>query len=302
MRRQIGLFVAALVAALACATTAQPVRIDTSGSGPVHLVLVPGLGLRGEDMLPIFANQRDRYTLHAVTLAGCGGVPALPDPEGPIEGTPWINAVSDAIAAHVLALPGKAVMVGHSLGGTLALGIATSHPDVVDGVVTLDGLPVYAVPGLADEADRTERARWVQTQIAPGVRSLPDADWAEGWKEQMRAMVTSASEADRLAGVIAAVPGPVTKRYYLEVIALDARPASGQSKVPVLALVAETSPAESLDAAGQRARWDRALAAFPAKLVLVPGAGHFVHLDAPDRVRDEVAKFLSSLNEKGGRP
>lgn len=53
---------------------------------------------------------------------------------------PWtIEAVADAVAAHIRDVHGRPVLVlGHSTGGAIALRLAISHPDVVAGLVVMN--------------------------------------------------------------------------------------------------------------------------------------------------------------------
>ena len=65
---------------------------------------------------------RDRFACHVITLAGFAGVPPIPSPLLASART----EIADYIRAARLDRP---VIVGHSLGGTLALAIASDHPD-----------------------------------------------------------------------------------------------------------------------------------------------------------------------------
>ena len=78
--------------------------------------------------------------LLAADLRGRGRSAALPGPYG-------IAAhVADLIAVLDDAGAGRAVLVGHSLGGFVAAGLAARHPDRVCGVVLVDGGLVVPSP------------------------------------------------------------------------------------------------------------------------------------------------------------
>lgn len=69
--------------------------------------------------------------------------------EEPVED--W-NAVVDGIAARLGARPAPPILLGYSMGGRLALGVAVRHPDAVAGLVV-----VSAGPGIASPAARARR-------------------------------------------------------------------------------------------------------------------------------------------------
>src|SRR5688572_17908736 len=81
-------------------------------------------------------------------------IPALPGHAGASTVPTWDEAV-DVLARIVSrARFDGAHLVGYSLGGRLALGLAARRPELFSAV-TLIG----AQPGLADPAERAERAR-----------------------------------------------------------------------------------------------------------------------------------------------
>src|SRR5262245_21984732 len=75
--------------------------VRTVGTGPRHMILIPGLGFSGDVFDEFMARRTTEYTMHAVTLAGFGGTPALPMPEprGSYADAPWTHAAEGAILA-----------------------------------------------------------------------------------------------------------------------------------------------------------------------------------------------------------
>jgi pimeloyl-ACP methyl ester carboxylesterase len=72
----------------------------------------------------------------------------------PVAGDPMrvaLDALRDLVAKEHLDKP---VIVGHSLGGMLALQLAAGYPDLVSGVVTIDGLPVFPTTENVPSAER----------------------------------------------------------------------------------------------------------------------------------------------------
>src|SRR5205823_14931808 len=93
-----------------------------------------GMSSSGDSWTRTVADFQDRYPCHILPLAGFADQP-------PIHG-PLLSAVVDDLAAYIeqhhLENP---VIVGHSLGGNIALDLASHHPALVGPVVIVDSLP-----------------------------------------------------------------------------------------------------------------------------------------------------------------
>jgi pimeloyl-[acyl-carrier protein] methyl ester esterase len=105
------------------------VRVE--GAGPA-LVLLHGWAMHGGIFAPLAERLRTRYTLHLVDLPGHGRARADAQP---LELAP----VAAALAAQ---LP-RAIWVGWSLGGLVALQVAQAHPERVRGLAMLAAPPRF---------------------------------------------------------------------------------------------------------------------------------------------------------------
>jgi 2-succinyl-6-hydroxy-2,4-cyclohexadiene-1-carboxylate synthase len=182
---------------------------------------------------------------------------------------------------------GRAVHVGYSMGGRLALRLALDRPDLVRGLVLLgatagiDDPPERARRRAADEAlaEDIERdgveafvGRWLAQPLFAGLPDDP-LDRAD------RTRNTAAGLADSLRR---AGTGTMDPPWWDELERIS---------VPVLVLAGELDAKFSV--LGQRlADGIGTGAVFRA----VPGAGHAAHLEAPAAVADLVAGFLIDLD------
>jgi 3-oxoadipate enol-lactonase len=129
------------------------VVVSDHGSGP-PLVLVHGLGATAAGLwrkqLGPFAED---FRVIAYDLRGSGGSDVTPGPY-------TIEGLADDLAALVEALElGRIAVMGHSLGGSIALAYAAAHPDAVVGLVGLGApttLPDAGREGLAKRAATVE--------------------------------------------------------------------------------------------------------------------------------------------------
>lgn len=121
-------------------------HVDRSGAGPA-LVFIHGLGSSAATWDRCRAALADRYETIAVDLLGHGRSPV---PEDPAEyRRDAALADLDVIVDGCSTAP---VLVGHSLGGYLALAYAATRPGRVRGLVVLNTGPGFRDP--------TKREQW----------------------------------------------------------------------------------------------------------------------------------------------
>jgi pimeloyl-ACP methyl ester carboxylesterase len=114
--------------------------VQRSGTG-VPLVFIHGLGGTAATWDGVVAALRDRYQTVAIDLLGHG---ASPVPDDPDEYT-RDRALAD-IDEVLAELAEPAVLVGHSLGGYLALAHAATRHGVARGIVVLNTGPGFRDP------------------------------------------------------------------------------------------------------------------------------------------------------------
>ncbi|HEU4885654.1 MAG TPA: alpha/beta hydrolase [Longimicrobium sp.] len=272
------------------------------GDGPA-LVLLPGLG-QSAHVFRELAPALGDFRVIAVTPRGHGHS-ATPSGGYTLEScADDLRAVMDAHEVE------RAILVAHSLSGTVATRLAVRSPERVRGMVYLDGLHDYA--------------RWgdviTQNPFPPPPR--PDFDDRDGTREWMRRYVTGAWGDALEADLKAHAPGNVAAwRWELLIGLLDdagLHPTPyADLRCPALALVA----AESLEtqfgwmqpmsgADRERAEaylrtvrepWRRETEArflreAPAGRIVQVEGGHYFFLTARDRVAAEIRAFASSLS------
>ncbi len=111
-----------------------------SGSGP-PIVFLHGIGSTSETWFAVTERLSPDYTTVRIDLLGHG---ASPVPEAAAEYT-RDRALED-LDEILETLDGPAVLVGHSLGGYLALAHAATRPNVARGIVVLNTGPGFRDP------------------------------------------------------------------------------------------------------------------------------------------------------------
>lgn len=283
---------AAPAAAPAESFTVGILKVDRYGRSGRPVILIPGLAggpwvWRGT----IDALAPD-HTVYAVTLAGFDGTPA------PTNDKDWLAQANDSLAQLIrqkgLRHP---ILVGHSLGGTLALKFAGDHPDLAAGIVAVDGLPIF--PGM-DRVTPEQRAA-----IAAQMRSQVESATPDAFRAQqlgyMRSIGTlDAKLAEEAAPLNARSDQKAVARYMAEDAAADFRPALKDANLPIL----EISPYNAADFANgplkmseeqKTAYYASLLANAPdAKVISVAPSRHYVMLDQPAAFQKALADFIKA--------
>ncbi|MGV3538816.1 MAG: alpha/beta fold hydrolase [Rufibacter sp.] len=120
--------------ALNAQAKAPSFKVVKSGKGPA-MILIPGLNSAGEVWDETVKHYQKNYTCYVLTLPGFAGQPAIKTDH-------FLNSVRDEIIAFVQENKiKKPVLVGHSLGGYMALALNVKAPELFGKTVVVDGLP-----------------------------------------------------------------------------------------------------------------------------------------------------------------
>jgi pimeloyl-ACP methyl ester carboxylesterase len=263
--------------------------VERHGSGGRPLILIPGLASGSwawQDTVRAFSGKQAVYV---VTLPGFDG-------RAPIEGNVMDaarKALHELIASRKLDKP---VLVGHSLGGTLALAVAEDTPALVGGVVSIDGLPV--MPGTE------ETPPGVRPQLAAQMKArMAGVDAPTFARQQQQYMQTigvlDMSKGDALAELTGRSNPAAVASAAADDIALDLRPGLSHITAPVLVVAPffEADGAQYGMTESSKAEYYKSLMDGTPKLevVTISPSRHFVMFDQPQKLVDTIRSFLSKL-------
>ena len=114
--------------------TPASLHVTVTGKGKQSAVLIPGFTCSGKVWDATVAEISSRYTCHVITISGFGGAAATSDPHL----RQWVADIATYIKVNHLDKP---VIIGHSIGGGMAMMLAADYPDLVSKIVVVDALP-----------------------------------------------------------------------------------------------------------------------------------------------------------------
>lgn len=202
-------------------------------------------------------------------LPGHGDAPPPPDADL------W------ASAERLVAEGGPATYVGYSMGGRVSLHAALAHPDAVQRLVL-----VGATAGIEDPGERLAR-READERLADHIESVGVPAFIDEWlTNPLFAGLDEATamRADRLRNTAAGLAASLRATGTGTQTPLWGR--LHEITCPVLLLVGERDA--KFTELGRRLAESMA----DAELVVVPDAGHSVHLEQPNATVDAIATWL----------
>jgi pimeloyl-ACP methyl ester carboxylesterase len=228
------LFVIAWLAIAGNATAAterfQDLSIDVVGKGrPV--LMIPGLNSGADTWRDTCAAlQKDHVQCHLVQLPGFAGLaPSATAQEA------FLDSMRDRLLAYMKARHLKQpVVVGHSLGGALALEMAIADPGAVGPLVIVDSLPFF--PAAGNPVATVETARPMADGMRTQMRASDDATYLKGAEAAVTTMAHDPARVATLKGWGRTSDRATTTQAMYELMTTDLRPQMSKIHSPTRVL------------------------------------------------------------------
>jgi pimeloyl-ACP methyl ester carboxylesterase len=216
----------------------------------------------------------DEYTVVAWDAPGCGSS-SVPQPYF------RMADYADTLAAFTSRLGlARPHLVGNSFGGTLALELAIRHPGLPRSVVAADSYAGWS---------GSFPAEVVAQRLAASLPDLelPAEQVAAKWLPGFLTASAPASAKDELRAIIADFKTEGMRVMIRALAEADLRDALPQLTLPTLLIWGDRDVRSPVSVAN-----DLQARIAGSRLVVIQGAGHLSHQEAPQRFNTEVRSFL----------
>jgi N-formylmaleamate deformylase len=273
------------------ASAAFAVKISGHGS---PIIFIPGMSSSGDTWTTTTAHFQDQHTCYVLTLAGFAG-------QAPIQ-APLLSTVREELAAYIETHHlKKPVIVGHSLGGDIALDLAAHHPEIVGPLVIVDSLPFLA--GAWFQVKTADEAK----PMIARMRSYMAAQTREQYEQYVRSaastkyMVTSPADLQVITQWgLASDQATVSEAMY-EMLGQDLRDDVSHIASPVLVLGSWSGLKDQLEQNGVKITQEQVAGTFQEQYARLPhlhfvmaeAARHFIMWDDPKWFFQQLDSFLA---------
>lgn len=206
--------------------------------------------------------------------------------------THTMEFLADTVAAGVRALGiTRCTVVGHSMGGYVALALCERHPELLDGLVLLSSTPY------ADSPEKAENRRREIALVQAGRKELlsrvaPAAGFAEENRARMADEIEDLTEQVFVTedeGIVALLNGMIARKDRSEVLRT--------TKVPVLFILGRKDNYIPVETA------EKMVAEHPeARVVWLENSGHMGFLEEPEATAAALLDFVESTTSPQPKP
>lgn len=247
---------------------------EVDGEGP-PICLLHGWGGEARSLWPIHQRLARSYRVFSLDFPGFGRSAIPPFTWGVGD---YANCVRGWIEELGISKP---VIVGHSHGGRVAISLAAGRPDVARALVLTDAA------GIRPKHGAGYHLKVFTAKTGRKVLSAPIFNARRRALEGRLYRLLGASDY--------AEAGPL-RQIFVRIVNEDLRPLLSRIQNPTLLIWGERDDATPLSDAKIMER------EIPgARLVVLPGAGHFAYLEQPDEFVRQVDSFINNASLVGSR-
>ena len=276
-------------------TKYQSFKVEVTGRGK-PMILIPGLASSGEVWESTVARYKANYECHVLTLAGFAGQPAVK--------APFLEKVRNDLAAYIREKKmEKPTIVGHSLGGFMALWLASVEPDLAGRLVIVDSLPFL---GAINNPNATPES--IKPQAEAMRKGMMTVQQSDEQRRQTQTMYLQAMISDPAKVALATEwginsdPETVGQAMY-EMFTIDLRPSLSRIKSPTLVLGTWVAYQQYTTRAAVEKTFRDQYANLPGyRLVMSEAGKHFVMYDDPKLLFSEMDSFLKDTGRNDKKP
>lgn len=248
-------------------------NVSVQGEGH-DIVLIPGLMSDGRVWEATSKVLSEQNRVHIISISGFGRTPT--------KGSNSIKGVEKELTQYIATLD-KPTVVGHSIGGFLAMSIAINAPDSLSGVVSVDGLPfigpIFTRNPNTKVSDISAQAKYIKGHYAKLSKKQLASEVARGIYIQ----ATSPSNQNLVIEMSSLSHAKTVGKMMHGVMTTDLRPQLSKVKAKVLMLGASGAMPNELGKDQVESLYKQQFESLPsAQVKMNRNARHFIMLDDLD--------------------
>ena len=193
------------------------------------VILIPGLDCSGDVWDSTAEHLKNNFACYIITLPGFAGQP-------PIHSVSILKSVATQLAnfikqKHLI----KPVIIGHSLGGWLALYLGATYPGLTGDIVSVSSAPF--LPALSMGPDITvDSAGKIGMMIKNGMANQTPEQVRQSQKYMLGTMITDSAKIAEVTEMAVKSDQPTQGEVMYELFSNDLRPSMGNIKSRILVL------------------------------------------------------------------
>lgn len=191
MKKNVVLLIAVAFAALCLNVFGQNTHtfdVKISGQGKQSIIFIPGFACSGEVWDATRSMYEQNYTCYTLTMSGFAGAAAQPSPTF----KKWEESIASYITEKKINNP---IIIGHSMGGGLALALAADYPDLISKIIVVDAVPCLAAMNNPEfkSLDTPDCGRMISY-----ITTLSDDQFYQTQKRTMPALLADSSKLEKV--------------------------------------------------------------------------------------------------------
>ncbi|KIX20217.1 alpha/beta hydrolase [Flavobacterium sp. 316] len=258
----------------------QPIHVKIIGKGK-PIMLIPGFTVPGESWDSIVNQLKDNYECHVVTLAGFGGKKTID--------FPWLPKVNEALDKHIKQNQlTNLTVIGHSLGGTIAIWLASRENNEISKIVLVDALPAAGaimIPNFNPE-NLTYDSPFNNQQL-----SMNENDFEQMAQGMAKGMSLNPEIQKQIQNWIISADRKTYVYGYTDYLKLDLREDLKNISIPVTIIAADKPFGKEMVTKTYQSQYGN-LSKYD--LIIADNAAHFVMFDKPEWFIEQIQKILAS--------
>jgi pimeloyl-ACP methyl ester carboxylesterase len=257
--------------------TQSAISVTKSGKGN-PIIFLPGFTTLGSVWDETIKHLAGSYESHIVSYAGFDGL-------APID-TPWYGAIKKQLADYIKKENlSHVTLIGHSMGGNLAIDLASEFPSQVTGLILVESIPCMRemmMPGVSASSLK------YNSPYNDKILAMPDEDFKKMATAMAQNMTNTQSKVESLTNWSIKADRKTYVYGYTELLKLDLRDELAAINIHTLVLAASFPNKEII-----KANYEKQYTNLKNKEILIADASkHFIMFDQPEWLYSQINKYL----------